>query len=118
MTSLKELKAMGAFIPDEPIKKEIKFRLDDGQEVSTTIFVKRLNIGEYESLFLSDKEDRSRTAKMIAEGIRLGDKGQERLTFQQAFTLHPSIAGAMIGAFNEVNTPKKSLPPEKGSSAT
>lgn len=118
MTTLKDLKAMGAFIPDTPIEKEIKFRLDDGEEVSSTIFVKRLNIGEYESLFLNDKEERSRTAKMISEGIRLGDKGQERLTFQQAYTLHPSIAGAMITAFNEVNTPKKASRPESGSSAT
>jgi hypothetical protein len=118
MSSLKDLKAMGAFVPDAPIKKEIKFRLDDGEERTAEIFVKRLNIGEYESLFLTDTEERGRTAKMIAEGIRLGEKGEERLTFQQAYKLHPSLAGAMVVAFNEVNTPKKTSPQENASSAT
>lgn len=118
MSSLKDLKAMGAFIPDEPIKKEIKFKLDGPDELTATLFVKRMNIGDYEALFLTDTEERGRIAKMISEGIRLGEKGEEKLSFQQAYKLDPRIAGQMVAAFNEVNTPKKSSPQENDSSAT
>jgi hypothetical protein len=50
--------------------------------------------------------------------VTLGEDGKEKISFQDAYRLDPAWAGAMLTAFNEVNTPKKSLPPEKGSSAT
>ncbi len=107
MSSLKDLKALGGFVSDKPVKKEIKFKLDGDDELTATIHVKKLAIGDYEALFLVDNEDRSRTAKVISEAITLGD-GTERITFKDAYRLHTSLAGAMISAFNEVNTTKKS----------
>lgn len=118
MSTLKELKAMGGFVPDKPISKEIKFTLDDATEYSAIIHVKKMNIGEYEALFLTDKEEKSRTAKIISVGVFLGEDGKERIPFDEAYKLHPSLAGAMVTAFHEVNIPKKVSRPKTDSSAT
>jgi hypothetical protein len=117
MSTLKELKAMGAFTSDKPVRKEIKFTLN-GEDLSAVIHVKHLGIGEYESLFLGDDESRSRTAKAISHAVTLGEDGKERISFQDAYRLEPVLAGAMLTAFNEVNTPKKSSRPASVSSAT
>ena len=118
MSSLKDLRALGAFVSDKPVRKEIKFKLDGDDDYTAIIHVKKLAIGDYETLFLMGNEDRSRTAKVISEAITLGDDGKERIKFEDAYKLHPSLARAMIDAFNEVNVAKKSSRPETGSSAT
>lgn len=117
MSSMKELRALGAFVSDKPVQKEIKFTLE-GEELSATIFIKRIAIDEYEALFVRpDINEPSRMAKTISEAVTLSD-GKERITFADAKRLHPSIAAAMLEAFNEVNVTKKPSPPAKGSSAT
>lgn len=111
--SLKDLQALGAFVSDKPVKKTITFNLpdpnDEGATVEHTydIHVKKLAIGDYETLFLTDKEDRSRTATLISNAITLGKDGKERIDFKDAYRLHPNLAGAMVAAFNEVNSAKK-----------
>ena len=118
MSSLKELQALGAFVSDKPVKKEITFKLDGDEEHTAVIHVKKLSVGDYESLFLTEKEERSRTATLIAQAVSLGPDGKERISFEQAYKLHAGLAGAMVNAFNEVNLAKKSSRPETGSSAT
>lgn len=122
MSSLKELQAIGGFIADKPVLKTIKFQTPDeaGELVDRVydVFVKRLSVGDYEALFLTDKEEKSRTAKLISETIMLGKDGSERISFQQAYKLHPSLAAAMVEAFNEVNSAKKPSRPATGSSAS
>ena len=118
MTSMKELKAKGGIVSSVPVKKEIKFKLDGDDEFTASIFVKKLAIGDYESLFLVDGEERSRTAKIISEAVTLGDDGKEKISFKDAFQLHPALAGAMIVAFNEVNAAKKSSAPATVSSVS
>ena len=118
MSSLKELKALGAFVPDKPIKKQIRFKLDGDDEFVASIHVKKVGIGDYESLFLSDREERSRTAKAISELVTLGEDGKEKISFEDAYKLHPSLAGAMLSAINEVNASKKSSPRATDSSAS
>jgi hypothetical protein len=107
MSGLKELRAMGALVSDIPVPKKITFTLDDGVERTYDIHVKRLSVGDHEKLFIADKDQQSRTAKLISEAITLGADGKERLPFKEAYSLHPSIASAMLGAFNEVNGAKK-----------
>lgn len=118
MSSLKDLQALGAFVSDKPVKKEITFKLDGDDEYTATIHVKKLSVGDYETLFLTEKEDRSRTATMISQAVTLGPDGKERISFEQAFKLHAGLAGAMVNAFNEVNLAKKSSRPATGSSAS
>lgn len=117
MTTLKELEAAGGFVPDKPIKKDIRWE-KDGEEFTATIHVRMLNIGDFEDLFLADSDERARTAKAISVGIRLGPDGKEPIPFEKAYKLYPALAASMFKAFNEVNTLKKLSRPAKGSSAT
>lgn len=117
MTTLKDIQTIGGFVPDKPVKREIKFTLG-GEELIATIHVKKMNIGEFETLFLGDTEERARTAKAISVCVRLGEDGKEVIPFEMAYKLDPSLAGAMFHALNEVNTVKKTSRPAKGSSAT
>ena len=107
MSSLKELRAMGALVSEIPVRKSITFTLDDGVERTGEIHVKRLSVGDHEKLFIADKDHQSRTAKLLSEAVTLGDDGKEKLPFKESYSLHPSIAAAMLGAFNEVNSAKK-----------
>lgn len=118
MTTLKDIETIGGFVPDKPVKKEIRFTLDGEEELIATIHVKKMNIGEFETLFLGDTEERARTAKAISVCVRLGEDGKEVIPFEKAYKLNPSLAGAMFHALNEVNTVKKTSRPAKGSSAT
>lgn len=114
MTSLKELQALGGFVPEKPVKKEIGFKLPNSAgemvEHKFDIHVKQLSIGEHEAMLISDGQDRSKTAKIISTSITLGKDGSESISFKDAYRMHPSLATAMLNAFFEVNTPKKSLP--------
>lgn len=118
MSSLKELQALGGFVPDKPVKKEIKFSLDSDDELTAVIHVKKLSVGEYEAMFMSGEEGRSKSARVISDTISLGPDGKERLTFEQAYKLHPRLAAAMFDAFKEVNLAKKPSAPATDSSAT
>lgn len=107
MTTLKQLKAAGGFVSDVPVKKQIKFNIE-GQDIDADIHVRRLSAGDYESIYVADTEGRSRTASIISQCITLGDDGKEKIKFEEAYKLHPNLAGAMVNAFNEVNAAKKS----------
>lgn len=111
--NLKELEKMGAFVPDAPVKKDIRFTLDTDEEFTATIYVRKLSIGDYEKVFAT-KDDR--TARAISAAVMLGD-GKERIPADKAYSLHPGLANAMLEAFYEVNGGKKS-PTPIGSSTT
>lgn len=104
MSNLKDLRRLGGFISDELVKREISFRLtDDSEELTATIFVRRLSIGIHEAIWAGDKPDVSKTAKLLAETIRLGENGEEKMSYEEAFSLHPRIALAMSTAISDVN---------------
>jgi len=113
MSNLKDLMDMGAFIPEELVMKEIKFKFDeDGEETTAVIHIRRLGIGVFEAIWGEEKEGVSKTAKLLSEAIRLGEKGDERMTYAQAYSLHPKIAVAMSTAISEVNgSERKNSPP-------
>lgn len=108
MKSLKDLKAVGGIIPEAPIAKQITFKLDDDQEYTATIYVKRLSIGDHEKLFAAKLDDGAASAHLISYAVMLGEDGKERIPFKDADRLHPNLAKAMIDAVKEVNEPKKS----------
>lgn len=121
MSSLKDLQALGVFIEDELVQHEIKFVLEEGGEEQTaTVHVRRLSIGSQEEIFLGGGDAaKSRTAKMISEAIRLGEKGEEKLSFIDAYKLHPAVAVAMVKAIGEVSgSRRKNLQPPSDSSTT
>lgn len=107
MSNLKDLASIGAFVKiDELVKKEIKFQLtDDGEELSALIHVRRLSIGIHEAIWLDGPggANSSKTSRLLAEAIRLGENGEEKMTYELAYSLHPKIALAMSNAVSEVN---------------
>lgn len=117
MTSLNDLKKAGGFVPEAPIAKSITFKTDNGDDVSADIFVRKLGVSDYESLFTGEAVSKSHTAMAIHVGIRLG-KGDEVIPYDLAARLDKSLATALMRAFQEVNGPKKTSPSAKGSSAT
>lgn len=94
-----ELKAIGALVGDEPIKRAIKFTLD-GQEYDATIWVKRLCVGDRDRMAaLSASDDqRSTSALLISELVTLGEDGSERISFKDAYRLAPPLGDAIVEA--------------------
>lgn len=93
--NLSEIKAAGGFIPAEPVQVPIEWK-----EYKFDVWVKRLSFGDVESLFAAD--DRSRSARMIASAILLGEN-KEPISYDDAFRLDVSLASKLIEAFNSVN---------------
>lgn len=115
---LKQLEAMGAFISDAPVEKEIKFTLDDGVERTATILVRRMPLGAFERVYgPRDVKDakHGRSARVISEAVLFGN---ERISAEKADLLHHSLANAIMSAVQEVNGGKKALPTPTGSSTT
>lgn len=110
MTTLADLAASGGLVSDAPVKRTIEYTIGD-ESYTAEIFVKLLSIGAQERLFnaSSSLDEYGKGTTMIAELIRLGENGDERLTVEQADTLHPSLAEAFILAITDVNrlTPRK-----------
>lgn len=107
MSTIKDLQALGAFVSDQTVEREIAFKIG-GEDYKATIHVRRLSAGDYEELILSQQKGRSSMAEIISKAIRLGKDGRESMTFEQAYKLEQSVATAMVNAFNEVNASKKS----------
>lgn len=98
----------GAVVSGELVKKDIVWTRDvDGEEVtdSFAVFVKRPSFGDVERIFVGG-DDKSRSAAMISACIRMGEHGEELLTYDQAYQLVPSLAQLFSEAIKEVQTEK------------
>ena len=93
--NLAEIRTAGGFIPAEPVKVPVEWK-----EHKFDVWVKRLSFGDVESLFAAD--DRSRSARMIACAVLLGEN-KEPISYDDAFRLDVSLASKLIEAFNSVN---------------
>lgn len=103
---LNDLKKLGGVVSAAPVQKEITWKKVDEsgveQEYKFTVFVIKHSFGTIEQIY-ADKEDRSKAAAFIAKSIRLGEKGEEVLTYEDAYQLESSLATQFLGAINEVN---------------
>lgn len=120
--NLADLVAMGGVIDATPMPEEIEWirESDDGEVLSDKflIHVKRIVYGDVEKLRDVDpKKDRSYAAQLISLGVRLGEKADEQLSYEQAYDLHPTLAGALLGALIKHNPSlsRKKKVPETGS---
>lgn len=93
--NLSEIKAAGGFIPAEPVQVPVEWK-----DYKFDVWVKRLSFGDVESLFAAD--DRSRSARMIAAALLLGEN-KEPISYDDAYRLDVSLASKLIEAFNSVN---------------
>jgi hypothetical protein len=97
---LRELKAKGGFVSAEPVPVEVTWK--HGKDTDTfTVHVVKQSFGAMEGMFEA-ATDRSRAATFIAACIRLGD-GKERMSYDDAYALDPSLATVMVEAINKVN---------------
>ena len=99
---LEEFKSAGGFVPRDLVSKKITWDRKEGDLVFD-VFVKRHSFGMIEQILGDGDDTRSRSAHYIAESIRFGDKGDEKMTYEQAFDLDPKVAGLFVAAINEVN---------------
>jgi len=125
--NLEQLTELGGVVPGDLVPQDVTWaRIDDktGEEVSDTfkVFVRRLAYIDQERMFrmagLFDKidpedpdaealvnevEQKSINAALIATAIRLGDEGEQTMSYEQACCLRPDLAQVFMSAINHVN---------------
>ncbi|MDP2141271.1 MAG: phage tail assembly chaperone family protein, TAC [Gammaproteobacteria bacterium] len=108
--NLAELTALGGVIPSAPQREEITWVRDteEGEkEDSFFIHVVQLAYGDVHTISAENStgKDQRRvyTAQLICAAVRLGDDASERLTYEQAYHLHPGLGAAMLSAVVRVN---------------
>lgn len=107
------LEAMGGFVSDKPVLKNVKWINEEGEELSADVFVVHMPIGEVRAM--GDGSNRDIVLDSIARAIRFSDEHGEptvKLSYDRAAQLKPSLAYALLTAITEVNNPaeKKSTP--------
>lgn len=95
------LKSFGGIVSEDPVKKNVKFKLK-GKEHSFDIGILEFSVDDHERLFLDTVGD-SQTARLLSKVVRLGDDFKQELSVEEAKKLHPTVATAFMRAFNEVN---------------
>jgi len=110
--NLEELKRAGGIVADGLVKKEIVWKHknpDSGKNVIDKFFihVRRQSFGVIESLFAPADDQSSRNAKYIAACVLLGEKGEEPLSYENAFALSNDLGFLFLAAVNEVNSSPK-----------
>lgn len=101
---------------DALVKRSVVWEQKDseGNEVTDTfdVFIVRdVSFAASDRIYLGDPNapDSSRHARMISERIRLGDNGDEKLSFEDASNLKSSLGWALARAvsdFDKENAPK------------
>lgn len=106
---LKDLRKKGALVTGALVKKEITwehFDQETGEALKDTfsIFViKRMSAASYDRMSSAfTRGDMSSLAAIIAESVRLGDEGEEKISYAEACILEPSLALLFATAAGEV----------------
>lgn len=111
---LKELKDKGGFVPMDPVVKEVTWvhTDDDGLEQSDTftIHVKKHSFAAMQQIREDSGKDKELVSLLIHKSIRLGEKGDEEISYVDAYQLETSLATVLISAINEVSGVKRSDP--------
>lgn len=101
--NLEQLTQEGGFVDAALVKKRITWHKSKGQPpVQFDVHIEPQPFGVVEKI-MSLEDGQSRSAHVIALAVRLGEGGAERMTYDQAYRLAPSLAWALVGAINEVN---------------
>lgn len=106
---LAELEKMGGFVPKEPVKTEVSWTPPEGDTLTFTVFVKRLSGGAMERLWANTQkdDDRARSAMLLSEAVLLGEKGEQKLTYDKAWSLEMTLMSELLDAVDRVNPHKK-----------
>ena len=105
--NLSELKAAGGIVGGVMVKKAVVWNHQDskGKPIENKFFIHVMpqSFGMIEQLFSSTDSEQSRNAKYIAACVTLGPKGEEAISYEDAYRLEPSLGWALLGAVHEVN---------------
>lgn len=103
---LKELKEKGGFVSSGLATKKLSWEHKDenGKDVTDEfeVFVKKLSFGLVSEIY-DTNEKRQRVVLFVHHGIRLGDKGQEQMSYDDAYNLKMELATLLSNAVVEVN---------------
>lgn len=120
---LKQLKAIGGLISADDMNKVTKeWETPDGEKVEISFFVLRQSFAGVERIWKEqesqDKTGRSANASLISQTVRLGDKGQQVISYEDACRLDPTLALVFINGINEALAPKKNPSTSSGTSSS
>src|SRR5690625_79102 len=103
-----DIQQQGGFVSSELVHRTATWNTQDGQELSVEFFVRRAPFGAIDRVV--SQLDKSQSAGIISECIRLGDEGEETLTYEQAYALDSRLAAIFAEAVTEVNRLNDELP--------
>lgn len=107
---LEELRARGGLIDPTLVKVNVTWdKVDeDGKKepVNFDVFVRKNSFGLLDLANQEARNGKSRSATVIANGIRLGERGEEELSYDDAYNLEPTLSVVLFNAFMEVNKPR------------
>ncbi|KAF0804932.1 hypothetical protein A6D6_02696 [Alcanivorax xiamenensis] len=103
--NLNELKQAGGFASDQLVKRQITWKKSPEDTVTFEVHIAKPSYGEMERIM--GEEGRSKGAAMIALCVRLGEHGDEPISYDQAYDMLPSLVDALTKVVIEVNGIKK-----------
>lgn len=103
-----QLITLGGFVGAAPVKVPVSWTrfVDEANEDVTDnfdVFVLKTSFGNVEKMWTSGDE-KSKSAILITECLRFGENGEERLSYEQAYSLDPGLAAELMTAYNTVNS--------------
>lgn len=108
--NIADLEKLGAFVSPSLDKIPVEWKhIFDGEERvdKFDIYIKKLSFGGFDRIYDISNKDKSTTALLISETVRLGEKGEQSLTYDDADRLEPSLAFALNEAINKYAESKK-----------
>jgi len=114
MMDLKQLEEKGAFISDSLVKTSAIWRRFDKEseeavEDEVSFFVRQASWVAYQEIGKQAKEsaeDVNPEALLIAACIRVGEKGEESLSYEQVISLDAGLFNIFHNAVKELYSPK------------
>ena len=96
--NIEDLKANGGIVESQLTQRTAYW---NGSEI--TFYVRKLSFGDVDRIYNGENLDASQAAEMISKAVRLGDNGDEALTYEQAYSLDPNLATVFAEHVMEVN---------------
>lgn len=107
---LQQLRELGGFVPPTPVKKPVTWQpigedgLPVGAVVNFTVHIKKHSIPEYHRMQDEARAKRRNIlAAIIAESVYFGDDAKQRVTYEEASALDPTLQICLWRAFEDIN---------------
>lgn len=99
--NLASLKTANAFIDTNAVATDIKFEIDD-IEYEYQVYCRKFRFDTFTGL----DQGENASVNMVYKGI-VNEDGTDFFKYEEACSLHPNLAAALVKAVVEVNTFKK-----------